>query len=425
MIHYIIQVIVCQLLFLVVYDLFLKRETFFGLNRAYLILTPLFSFLIPLMEVSLITQSIPQAYQLQLPEIIVGGSEIVASSFYADWMKYLLIFWALGALSSLCFFGYKWFRYLRLKNSGTVVKQTDFTLVELPGTSIAFSFFKHVFLGEDLTQKQRKSILKHELVHVRDKHTWDLLWFELLRILFWFNPLIYVYQKRITVLQEYIADEKAIGDSGKKEYYESLLSTIFQTESISFINTFFNHSIIKNRIVMLQKSKSKNSAKWKYLWVLPVLGIMFTYTACSEGNAQESEPETVVEGHLVGENPSEKDKEYAFKEIEQVPVYPGCEGLQDQEAQKCFTQKITEFVMANFNVKSADKLGLEGRQRISSIFKIDKEGNVTDVKVRAPHPELEEIVQEVITKLPQMQPGKVDGRPVTVRYALPIIFAVE
>jgi hypothetical protein len=96
----------------------------------------------------------------------------------------------------------------------------------------------------------------------------------------------------MTLLQEFIADEKVASLKGKKAYYQGLLSQVFKTENISFINTFFNHSLIKNRIVMLQKSKSKRIFKLKYLLLIPLVGSMLFYTACSDessANAVEQE----------------------------------------------------------------------------------------------------------------------------------------
>ncbi|GAB5398826.1 MAG: hypothetical protein Aureis2KO_04110 [Aureisphaera sp.] len=426
MIHYILQVVACQLLFLAVYDLFLKKETFFNLNRAYLLATPLVSILIPFIEIALIRESVPEVYQIKLPEIVIGwtgNTEEVASGS----LSWLQLIWIIGVLGSLGLFAFKWFRYVQLRKKGRASKQFGFTLIEIPNTTMAFSFFKNIFLGQDLSEKQRKSILQHEQVHVKEKHTWDLLWFEILRIIFWFNPLIYVFQKRITALQEYIADKKAMDHHGKRDYYENLLSTIFQTESISFINTFFNHSLIKNRIVMLQKSKSKNIAKWKYLWILPVLGLMLTYVSCAEGNAMEEDSSLdMVEVESIDEQGTDKDKQktYAFTELDKIPVYPGCEDLAPEDAKGCFTKKIAMFVHENFNTKISNK-EINGRQRIAVKFKIDKYGNVTDVDAKAQYTELMDEAIRVAKLLPKMTPGEHEGKKVAVQYALPILFEIE
>ena len=110
-----------------------------------------------------------------------------------------------------------------------------------------------------------------------------------------------------------------------------------------------------------------------------------------------------------------------FAVIENVPIYPGCEGSGNNDALKaCFSKKIQEFVNQNFNKNLAIKLGLQGRQRISVQFKIDQYGNAVDIRTRAPHPKLEDEAINVIRSLPQVIPGKQRGQKVGVLYALPI-----
>ena len=145
-----------------------------------------------------------------------------------------------------------------------------------------------MFLGEDLTIKQRDSIVLHEAIHIRERHSLDLLFFEILRIIFWFNPLVYAFQNNMILLQEYTADARAVKQLDTKKYYQGLLSQVFQTENISFINTFFNHSFIKKRIIMLQKSKSKQLAKFKYVLLIPVVCSMLFYVACSEDTSSHA-----------------------------------------------------------------------------------------------------------------------------------------
>ena len=122
----------------------------------------------------------------------------------------------------------------------------------------------------------------------------------------------------------------------------------------------------------------------------------------------------------------EEDVEVPFAVIENVPVFPGCENEKGNNAKKqCMSEKIQKFVQRNFNTELASDLGLTGRQRINVIFKIDKNGNVTDVRSRAPHPGLEKEAARVINMLPHMKPGKQRGKAVTVPYSLPIVFQVQ
>lgn len=115
-----------------------------------------------------------------------------------------------------------------------------------------------------------------------------------------------------------------------------------------------------------------------------------------------------------------------FAVIEDVPIYPGCENEKNNDAKKkCMSDNVMAFVQRNFHTELAGELGLEGKQRISVQFKIDKTGNVVDVRARAPHPMLEKEAVKLIQSLPKMIPGKQRGKPVGVLYALPILFKVE
>jgi protein TonB len=120
-----------------------------------------------------------------------------------------------------------------------------------------------------------------------------------------------------------------------------------------------------------------------------------------------------------------EDVEVPFSVIENVPEYPGCEKGSNADKRKCMSAKIAKFVQRKFNTDLAGDLGLSGRQRISVIFKIDKRGNVTGVRSRAPHPRLEKEAARVINMLPKMKPGRQRGKAVVVPYSLPITFQVQ
>lgn len=120
-----------------------------------------------------------------------------------------------------------------------------------------------------------------------------------------------------------------------------------------------------------------------------------------------------------------EDVEVPFSVIENVPEYPGCEKGSNAQKRKCMSDKIAKFVQKKFNTDLVGDLGLSGKQRISVVFKIDKNGNVTGVRSRAPHPRLEKEAARVINLLPKMKPGRQRGRAVVVPYSLPITFLVQ
>ena len=120
-----------------------------------------------------------------------------------------------------------------------------------------------------------------------------------------------------------------------------------------------------------------------------------------------------------------EDVEVPFSVIENVPEFPGCEKGSNAEKRQCMSKKIEKFVQRKFNTDLAGDLGLTGKQRINVLFKIDKNGNVTGVRSRAPHPRLEKEAARVINLLPKMKPGRQRGKAVVVPYSLPITFKVQ
>ena len=201
----------------------------------------------------------------------------------------------------------------------------------------------------------------------------------------------------------------------------------------------------------------------KYLILVPLMLVMLTYVACTEEpTAEPVDNEASMEAKLMqikllsedGITPSEQEEikrilsdidaadmeantvvetetvsakpdGVSFSVIEEVPVFPGCEDEASNEARKnCTSQKITEVVSSNFDASLGKELGLEGMTRIYVQFKINADGKVQVLAIRAPHPALKAEAERVVNLLPQMEPGKQGGKEVSVLYSLPIAFKV-
>ncbi|MGY5847890.1 M56 family metallopeptidase [Salegentibacter sp. HM20] len=472
MLQYFLQIILFQLAFLLIYELLLKKETFFNANRAYLIITPILALLLPLLKIESLgslfpAESVQGFTPVWLPEVFIGTQpqsveqlpEVVIENkgFQINWW---LLTYAVGFFGALAIFLRKLHSLNRLFRFRKISKEKDFEIVEVPNSNIACTFYKTVFLGDKLEEAEKQQILSHELVHIKQKHSLDLLIFELLKIVFWFNPLVYIFQNRISSLHEFIADASVVKTTQKRNYYEQLLNSAFNTQNISFINQFFNHSLIKKRIIMLQKSKSKSIAKFKFLIIVPLLLVMLTYVACSEDSEQISQNDQTISEKIAeikmaidngkeltkeekqeffllmqdivekGDFPTKSQIDYSnasdvpFAVIDEVPAFEGCEDEQSDARKACTSEKIKNFVNENFDSDIGDKLGLTGVNRVIVQFKIDNTGQIVEVKARAAKPELEEEAKRVIASMPKMTPGRHQGNPVNVMYSLPIVFQV-
>ena len=479
--RYIIQIIVFQLVFLLVYESFLKKETFFKANRWYLLLTPVLSLILPFASFTAISDVVPASAvtainnTIKLPEVFIGTQQPTIEKLPTVHIKaektaavnWWLVVYALGSFTSFVLFLKRW-RVIGKLFQFKAEDKKDFKIVEIPNSRMAFTFLKTVFLGSDISAKEREHILAHELIHVSQKHSLDLLFFEILKVLFWFNPLVYLFQNRIAALHEFIADEAVVKKTSKKHYFNQLLNSAFETQNLSFTNQFFNQSLIKKRIVMLQKSKSKTIAKFKFLLVIPLLAMILIYVSCSdERDVSSDDPSSDIENliskiesrdnltsdqkiQLVNSLQEIEDKmlgssrfesgdkvkvvqgygsssstaDVPFGVIEEVPAFAGCEGLKTNEERKaCTSDKIREFVAGNFDTKIGKDFLKEGDLvRVIVQFKIDETGNIRDIRAKAPVPELEEEAKRVVNSLPQMTPGKQRGKAVGVVYSLPIVF---
>lgn len=307
MLDYTIKVLLFQTLFLAVYDLFLKRETFFQWNRAYLIITSLIAYVIPLLKIDKIYGVIPQEYVVLMPEVMLSPSTVIEENFNWSALFFTVLpylFWIGVFIASLLFIR-KLYEVIHLIYTSEKEEQATYNLVKLENNN-AFSFFNYIFLGKALLEENKQQIITHELVHVREKHSIDLLLFEAQKIVFWFNPFSYLFQKRIAELHEFIADGKTIKSTEKANYFQNLLSQTFGTQNISFINHFFKFSLIKKRIVMLNKHKSKQTSKFKYLLMLPLLVGMLLYSSCEKQDEIVKQDKSIEE--LIDELKSIKDE---------------------------------------------------------------------------------------------------------------------
>lgn len=447
MINYIIQLLLFQTLFLAVYDLFLQKETFFKWNRIYLLATPILSFIIPLLSLKSLQKTVPQEYIEYLPEVVINPQVYIENNTPFETF--------LGISTFIFYVGMGLFTVLFLVRLATIlkliftsksVKKDKYTLILLTKKQSAFSFFNYIFINKHLFEHKDLQIIQHELIHCKHRHTLDLLYFELLKIVLWFNPLVYVYQKRITLLHEYISDAEVVKETDKNIYFNILLTETFNVENISFINQFFKHSLIKKRIVMITKEKSQKMKKLKYLLIAPLLLGMLVFSSFKDSAKETLEQfPSIIKGVLNEDflpteitlkeneaiiksfdtiNPIEIE-DFPFAIVENAPVFPGCEGS-EEELRQCLQEKITAHINTNFNSGLDKGFGLEpGLKRIFVMFLIDGEGNITDVKSRASHKKLEEEAIRVINLLPKMTPGKHKGKAVGVKYSLPIAFMVE
>ncbi|MDO1499906.1 M56 family metallopeptidase [Winogradskyella maritima] len=273
---YLLKASVVALIFYVCYLLFLKRETFFQHNRWFLLAGIVTALVFPLIVIPNYIEVTPVAVEATSFTMYESSNESIGVLANVetpfDWSNLLLAIYLVGLAFFLIRFLLQFGSLIQLLLNNPKNKSGFFTYIIVKSDISPFSFFKWIVYNPELfDDNELQLILNHERVHAREYHSLDILFTNLACAVFWFNPVIWLYKKDLQQNLEYIADHKAQQYSeNEKDYQHLLLKTSVAHQNLSLTTNFYN-SLIKNRILMLHKSKSKNYQKWKFLSVLPLL----------------------------------------------------------------------------------------------------------------------------------------------------------
>ena len=260
--QYLLLVNLYLVLFYGFYLLLLRKETFFHLNRIFLVSSGILSFIIPVIHSDwvknlFITQKVQNTISQYSSPIFVYHFKNI-EEHHLTFGQILLSVYGLGAAILIARFIWQ---LISLKR-----------IIEKPEVSGAFSFFRSIKLGANLDNLE--IITAHEQAHASQWHSVDVLLIEAVAIINWFNPIVYLYRLEIKHVHEFIADREALENGiDKAEYAMLLLSQTFKTPH-QLVNPFFNHSLLKQRIIMLQKNRSRYTALLKYGLSAPLFVLM-------------------------------------------------------------------------------------------------------------------------------------------------------
>lgn len=281
MIDYIVQVVFYQAIFLIVYVFLFKKETFYQWNRSFLLVSSLVSYFLPFIDLTILFNEIPQEFIINLPEISLGSVEVTRQKTIVDSVSQFNSFglvYLLGIAITMIIFVFKLSKIATMYYGNERVKRGGCTIIFVKNSNLGFSFFNWVFIGDHL--ENFDLVLNHERIHVKQWHSLDLMFFEIQKIIFWFNPLSYLFQVKISVLHEYIADSKILVNFNKKEYFEFVLDQMVNSSYSSMTSSFNKISILKKRIIMTHKNNSKDIFRIKYLICLPLITVMILIASC-------------------------------------------------------------------------------------------------------------------------------------------------
>jgi hypothetical protein len=273
-------------LFYIGYYLLLRKETFFTSNRWFLIAGLFTSALLPLVVYTSIVWIEPTSATNNWFKIPVE-TPIKKDNLEINWHLLLIVIYTLGSTLFLFQFVFDFYNLNRVLKGKTIQQQARHKFIDLKENIAPFSFFNTIVYNSSLyNETEMQSILEHEKVHSDQYHTIDVLISRLFCILFWFNPLIWLYKKNILQNLEFIADSEATKNISDKKAYQLTLLKITTHQNCVVLTNHFYQSLIKKRIVMLNKNQSKKWNSWKYALVVPAL-VAFVFLFQIEVIAQE------------------------------------------------------------------------------------------------------------------------------------------
>ncbi|WP_281637915.1 M56 family metallopeptidase [Flavobacterium marginilacus] len=272
-------------LFYIAYHFLLRKETFFTANRWYLLAGLFTSLILPWIVFTTIVWVEPTPANFDWSRLPMRPAQ--KESFEINWYLVLAIAYTIGIALFLVQFALDFYNLNRVLKSKTPHQQADHKFIDLKENIAPFSYFNTIVYNSSLYSKaEMESILEHEKVHSEQYHTIDVLITRFFCILFWFNPFMWLYKKAILQNLEFIADCEASKNISDKKAYQLTLLKITAHENGVVLTNHFYQSLIKKRIVMLNKNQSKKSNSWKYVLILPAL-IAFVFLFQMEVIAKE------------------------------------------------------------------------------------------------------------------------------------------
>ena len=446
---YILKSSVCLAVFYLFYRLLLSRETFHRFNRVALLSILLLSCLLPLVEVTVEKQTEVHQTMMTLEQWLMladmmnttNVAELQIEEVTVTWIQVALLVYLAGILLFAFRNGYSLLKLGNLLRSGRkedLSKYTDggekVTLIVHDHDIAPFSWMKYIVISQKDLDENGREILIHELAHIQNRHSWDLLVADICIFFQWFNPASWLLKQELQNIHEYEADETVIEKGvDAKQYQLLLIKKAVGTRLYSMANSF-NHSKLKKRITMMLKEKSNPWARLKYLYVLPLAAIAVTAFARPEISEKMEEISAVKVNDLAeivqekvlqdtvkvskdekkdalvvtGVKSKEEEEIVIFEVVEQMPEYPG--GM--SALQKYLSEKIAGSPMKG-------KAG--GRVMVG--FTVAETGKIKDVRVlQSDEASLNQEAERIVSEMPDWIPGKQRGRPVPVKYTVPIRF---
>ena len=415
---YIVKVNIALAVFYLLYMLLFRKDTFIRLRRFYFLSAIIFSLTYPLFTVSALgslinwtqeeavaTETFVYFEDVSMGEFIFDDVEEVATPI--NWIAIAKNILIMGVFLLCLRFLWQVFSIITIKSRSEKRTLFGYLFYHLKDEITPFSFFNWIFVNTEAhNEKELKQILLHEHTHARQWHSFDILLVEMLRIAFWWNPIVWLMKRDIAINLEYLADQAVLKEGVETtEYQYHLLQLTYHETAVQIVNNF-NVSQLKQRIIMMNKNKSPMRKLAKYLSVLPLVLLLITANSMY---AQANEVQ-VSSKEVVPPPP---------------PPPPPHKLEQDKPSYRRNLTAMVEFIKKEMKYPQiAKENGIQGQ--VLASFIIEKDGTVSNPKiVKGVDPSLDKETIRIINAMPKWEPFTQDGETSKTEYTLPFNFKLD
>jgi len=422
-------------IFALVYLLFLRKETFFVLNRIYLLGSVCFSILLPFIHFQ-VNSEMPSVMLDEVTITATGYHNLLQTVFvYSTNLSgaiektiqsigLIRFIYMLGTAIFILVFLYRLVQITALIMNNESDLINGIRIIKIDRDTTPFSFFNFIFINKNNANSQgMKEMLAHEFEHVRQRHSYDVMIFELLTIFQWFNPFIWLLKRSIRENHEFLADNGVLKPEVSSTAYRMLLlNSAFLQQPVIANN--FNYSLIKIRINMMTKIKSSKTAAFKLsMGVIVTAALLMIFAFDNEKNQIQDKKNVnkqagvvvdsvVVDSVVVNKQQKSTQKdEPVFVIVEEQASFQGGD-----------VNSFRNWVAKNLKYPEiAVKKGITGKVYVQ--YAVNSKGEVVDVKViRSASPSLDEEAVRVVSSSPKWEPAKQKGTKVKQQFTIPIAF---
>ena len=388
------------------YKLLFRNSNRFQLNRIILLTISVFAFALPFIRINIEGQHFQEktSFKEEMDVIFYSDAVIEETPVEAntlsvtDIISYIYI---IGVVFLLMKFVYNIVKIYKIKAGKKIETIDDVNFIYTNESHIPFSFLKNIYIPKDNLDAM---IIKHEMSHVKNYHSVDVILMEIMIAFQWFNPFIRMIKNELKSNHEFIADSEAIKDEDEKSNYMMLLLQQCTADDFSTIANNFSFFINQKRISMITKNQKVKGSVIKVLLTLPVFALLILLnTQCDNTKPNDEKPQPAVT-----ETEAIQDSIYRVTEV--MPEYPGG------------PNEMMKYLQENIKYpQSAKDNKIEGRVFVT--FVVEKDGSITNATVlRGIDKECDAEALRVVSSMPKWNPGQQDGKNVRTQFTIPIIY---